>query len=105
MLGKVFNLPNFFMEILSLFYLIFAKTQKVMSSQKTLLKVLTIAVSCILSFRGFTQEMVINNPGQLYSTYKFTEPEKETIKKQVSSYEFEKVLKYCNEGSWPSGIS
>ncbi|HXH20355.1 MAG TPA: hypothetical protein VNJ07_14865 [Chitinophagales bacterium] len=46
----------------------------------------------------------ILDAGELYSTYEFSEDEKEAIKKQVKPAEFEKIMSYHTEDNWPDGI-
>lgn len=65
-----------------------------------------LLLSCVSNvFAQKAKPVKIIDPGELYSTYELLQTEKDEIYKQVNPAEYEQILKYCTEESWPEGIN
>jgi len=68
-----------------------------------------LLLNFLLAFAAFAyaqkgKPVKIIDPGELYSTYEFTEDEKAELKKQVKEAEYDKILNHYTEKKWPAGI-
>ncbi|NVO18570.1 MAG: hypothetical protein HXX13_02660 [Bacteroidetes bacterium] len=52
-----------------------------------------------------TENLVIIDPGELYSDYSFSTLQKDSLIFKIGAVQFEKILLACHENQWPEGIS